>query len=433
MKQILKGNKYSIFTLAALILFLICQFTLNAQQTNWTHFRGSNLDGISKETNIPKIWNDSLNVAWKIRINGKGWSSPVVFGDQVWLTTSTEDGKNMFGVCINSKTGKEIFNIKLFEPATTYSKHEINTYASPTPCIEKGFVYLHFGSYGTTCLNTSDGSVVWKRTDLNCDHVQGPGSSPITYKNLLILHLEGVDVQYIVALNKKTGETVWKKERPKDCYDKLEPIGKKAYITPLIIRINGKDLLISNGSAACIAYNPENGQEIWRVVQGEDSTISMPFFENGIVYFYTSFVTPKDGEKYCELLAVDPSGTGDITKTHVLWRFKSPVLQLLTPLIKDGLIYTVDTMNNLYCLDSKTGKTVYTKRLTGKYNSSPLYAGGNIYFTSTNGETLIIKEGPKLEIISRNRLKGEVFATPAIISNSIIIRAGTDLYCIKNK
>jgi len=433
MKQKLKNWRNSYFALVSLILFLICQFKSNAQQSDWTHFRGSNLDGISKETNAPKIWNDSLNVVWKTRINGKGWSSPVVYGDQIWLTSATDDGKQMFGICINSRSGKEIFNIKLFEPVTTYSKHEINTYASPTPCIEQGFVYLHFGSYGTACLKTSNGSVVWKRTDLNCDHAQGPGSSPIIYKNMLILHLEGVDVQYIVALDKKTGKTVWKKDRPKECYDKLEPIGKKAYITPIIINVHGKDLLISNGSAACIAYNPETGEEVWRVVQGEDSTIAMPFFENGVVYFYTSYVTPKEGEKYCELLAVDPGGSGDVTKTHVLWRLKSPILQLLTPLIKDGLIYTIDTMNNLYCIDAKTGKTVYTKRLTGKYNSSPVYAGGNIYFTSTNGETLIIKEGRKLEIISRNRLKGEVFATPAIVNNSIILRAGNILYSISSR
>jgi len=422
--------KYFYLVVFSGCLMIHCQFTATAQQSNWTHFRGSSLDGISTEKGIPTIWNDSLNVIWKTGIKGKGWSSPVVYGDQVWLTAATDDGKKMSGVCINLKTGKEVFNKKLFEPVTTYPKHEINTYASPTPCIEQGFVYLHFGTYGTICLRTSDGSVVWKRTDLNCDHVQGPASSPIIYKNLLILHLEGVDVQHIIALDKKTGKTIWKKERPQDCYAKLDPIGRKAYITPIIINVNGKDLLISNGSAACIAYNPETGEEVWRVVQGEDSTISMPFSGDGIVFFYTGFVTPKDGEKYCELLAVDPSGSGDVTKTHVLWRFKSPILQLLTPLLIDGLIYTVDSMNNLFCIDAKTGKTVYTKKLSGKYNSSPVYAGGNIYFTSTNGETLIIKEGRKLEIIARNRLKGEVFATPAITPESIIIRAGTSLYCI---
>jgi outer membrane protein assembly factor BamB len=424
-------RKFRLFILTGSLL-ICCKIPSVAQQVNWTHFRGTNLDGISRDQNSPTKWNDSVNIIWKSKINGKGWSSPVVYDDQVWISTASEDGKQMFGICLNSKSGKEIFKIKLFEPGITFPKHEINTFASPTPCIEKEFVYFHFGTYGTACVKTSDGSLVWKRTDLNCDHVQGPGSSPIIYKNLLILHLEGVDVQYIVALDKNTGKTVWKKDRPKDCYDKLVPIGKKAYITPIIINVKGKDLLISNGSAACIAYNPETGEEVWRLIEGEDSTIAMPFFEKDVVYFYTSFVTPKAGEQYCELMAVDPSGTGDITKTHIIWRLKSPVLQLLTPVIKNGLIYTIDSKNNLSCLDAKTGTSIYTKRLTGKYNSSPVYAGGRIYFTSTNGETLIIREGKKLEIISRNKLKGDVFATPALVNNSIIIRAGTNLYCIGN-
>lgn len=240
-------------------------------------------------------------------------------------------------------------------------------------------------------------------------------------------------MQFIVALNKKTGETVWKKERPKECYDKLEPIGKKAYITPIIINVNGKDMLISNGSAVCIAYNPDTGEEIWRIVEGENTTIAMPIFENDNLFFYTSIVTPAKGASYSELLAVNPNGSGDIAASNVLWRFKSPILQLLTPLIKDGLIYTIDTQNNLFCLDARTGKTIYTKRMTDKYNASPLYAGGNIYFISTNGETLVMKEGKNLEIIGRNKLTGEVFATPAITHKSIIIRVSGNLYCIRGK
>jgi outer membrane protein assembly factor BamB len=414
----------------ALLVFTCCLLNLQAQQTNWTHFRGSGLNGISAEKVVPVIWNDSTNVVWKTKIEGKGWSSPVVYDNQVWLTTSTENGKQMYGLCIDFKTGKEILRTQIFEPSSVFSKHDFNSYATPTPCIEPGFVYLHFGTYGTACLRTGDGSIVWKRTDLNCNHVQGPGSSPIIYKDLLILHLEGTDIQYIVALNKITGETVWKTDRPAECYEKLANIGKKAYITPIIVNVKGKDLLISNGSAVCIAYDPESGKEVWRVVQGEDSTIAMPSEENGIVFFFTSFVTPKEGEQYCELLAVDPRGKGDVTNTHVLWRYQSPILQLLTPLVKNGLIYFVDTKNNLFCLEAATGKKVYTKRLTGKYNSSPVYAGGNIFFISNTGETLIIREGRKLEITGTNKLTGEVNATPAVLNNSIIIRTNNYLYKI---
>jgi outer membrane protein assembly factor BamB len=425
-------KKKAILRLAFLLLSVTC---LNAQNTNWTHFRGSNLDGIAGEgVNVPTKWDDSTNVLWKVPIGGKGWSSPVVWGDQVWLTTATTDGKQMFGVCLNRKTGKEIFNLKLFGSASTYTKHDFNTYATPTPCIEQDFVYIHYGTSGTVCVKTKDGSVAWKRTDLNCEHVQGPASSPIIYKNMLILHIEGTDVQYIVALDKATGKTIWKTDRPKELYDKLKPIGKKAYITPIVINVNGKDLLISNGSAVCIAYDILTGKEVWRFVQGEDSTISMPVTENGIVYFYTGFVTPAEGEQYSELVAIDPSGIGDITSTpYVKWRFKEPVLQLLTPLIKDGLIYTINTKNQFFCLDAATGTQGYTRRMTAKYNSSPVYAGGNIYFTSVAGETTVLKEGRKLDIVSRNKIEGEVYATAAITGDDILIRTADNLYCIGQK
>jgi outer membrane protein assembly factor BamB len=418
-----------LFFLFVLVFFLGSQ-PVKSQQINWTHFRGNYLDGISEDQNAPILWNDSTNIIWKTGIQGKGWSSPVVFGDQVWVTSASEDGKQMAGICLDFNSGKLIYNIHLFQPDSTYPKHSINTYATPTPCIEEGFVYLSFGTYGTACVDTRNGKVVWKRTDLNCDHVQGPGSSPILYKNLIILHMEGVDVQYLVALDKQTGKTVWKTDRPVKLYEPLAPIGKKAYITPVIINLNGEDLLISNGSAVCIAYNPLTGEEIWRVVQGEDSTIAMPFSEGGLVYFYSSFVTGPDGEKYAELLAVNPEGKGDVTGTHVVWRRKSPILQLLTPLIKDGLIYTVDTRNMLYCLDSKTGQELYSKRLKEKYNASPVFAGGDVYFTSVSGETLIIKAGNRFQILAENKLPGDVYATPAFVRNSILLRTESQLYRI---
>jgi len=420
-----KNVLLSVIFLTGLIL------SINSQQVDWTHFRGSNLDGKSAEKSVPVRWNDSTGLAWKVKIDGKGWSSPVVYGNQIWLTTATEDGRQMFAVCRDFNTGRELFNIKLFEPQKVFSKHNINTYATPTPCIEKDFVYLHFGTYGTACLRTGDGSVVWKRTDLNCDHVQGPGASPIIYKNMLILHIEGTDVQYVIALNKTTGETIWKTDRPPECYEKLKPIGKKAYITPLIINVNGKDLLISNGSAVCIAYEVETGKEVWRFVEGEDSTIAMPVTENGIVYFITSFVTPPQGENYCELLAVDPAAKGDIEGTRFIkWRIRLPQLQLLTPVIKNGLIYIIDTKNILQCIDAASGNAVYTSRLRDKYNSSPVWADGKIYFTSMNGETMVIREGRKLEILATSKINGEVFATPAILRKSIIMRSNNYLYRI---
>ena len=416
------------------IIALFC-FTWSCQSgsrgENWTHFRGSNLDGISLDKSAPLTWTETENITWKSAMEGRGWSSPVVYRDQIWYTTATRDGKEMFAVCTDFNTGQNLFNINVFQPDTIYRKHAINSYATPTPCIEKDYVYVHYGRYGTACLSTETGIVIWSRTDLQCEHIQGPASSPILYKDMLILHMEGSDVQYIIALDKKSGETVWKTDRPKECYDSLEWIGKKAYTTPLVVEVNGKDLLISNGAAVCIAYDPETGKEIWRIVQGEDSTIAMPSEEDGIIYFYTSFVTPPGGDQYAELLAVDPDGKGDIAASNILWRVKFPVLQLLTPLVKDGLIYTVDSEGTLLCMDTKTGETVWSEKLKGKYNSSPVYIAGHIYFNSNRGETLVIKEGRELEIVVRNQLDGEIWATPAVVDGAILMRTSKYLYKIQ--
>jgi outer membrane protein assembly factor BamB len=422
-------NKPGSFDLLIFILITIPYQSIS-QQNSWTHFRGNNLDGIALVDQAPVKWSGDSNLVWKTEIHDKGWSSPVVCNNQIWMTTAEENGKEMFAVCVDYQSGETIFDILLFKPDSVYRKHNINSYATPTPCIDEEFVYVNFGRYGTACLNTTNGKVVWQRNDIDFLDIQGPGSSLMLYKDLLILHCEGIHKQQILALSKATGETIWQIERPKDIYDKLEPIGKKAYTTPLIVNVNGKDQLISNGSAVCIAYDPDTGEEIWRVVGGIDSTISMPFSEDGIVFFYTGFKLDDEGEKYAELLAVNPEGKGDITETHIIWRMRTPILQLLTPVVKDGLIYTIDTRNIMMCIDAKSGDIIWSNRVKGKFNASPIYANGNIYFCSTNGDIIVINEGKELDIISENELEGEIWTTPVILNGNILIRTSKYLYKI---
>lgn len=397
---------------------------------NWSHFRGNNLDGKALDSNVPVHWSADSNLVWKSEIPGSGWSSPVVWEKQIWLTSAEDEGKELYALCYDRASGELVHKILVFTPDTVYGKHSVNTYATPTPAIEHGKVYIHFGSYGTSCIDTETGKTIWKRTDLNCDHVQGPGASPLIYKNMLILHLEGSDIMYLVALNKETGETLWKTHRPAEIYDNLEPIGKKAYITPIVIDVNGQELLISNGSAVCIAYDVSTGEEVWRVIQGEDSTISMPITEKGMVYFYTSFVTPEDGQKYCELVAVDPNGKGDITNSHVKWRLKAPILQLLTPVIHNGLIYTIDTKSQLMIIEAENGAVLDQQRVHGKFNASPIVANGLVYFPSNTGKTLVIKEGRQIEIVAENQLEGQIWATPAVSNDQFLIRTSRFLYLI---
>jgi len=408
------------------ILFFSGIILLNGQESNWTHFRGSKLNAVSDSEKAPLEWNDSLNVKWKTAIHGRGWSSPVIFDDQIWITTATTNGSELSAICVDFESGAIIHDILLFKPPAIQGKHAINSYATPTPAIEKGFVYVHFGSFGTACIRTTDGKVVWKRDDMVVRHVQGPGSSPLLYKNLLILHLEGTDLRYVTALDKATGETVWKTDRPAEPYEPLTVIGRKAYITPLLINVNGKDLMISNGSAVCIAYDPADGSEVWRVVRGAESTVSMPFYENGTVYFYTGFMVDTDKSEFSEIVAVDPSGKGDVTSTHVKWQKRVARMQLLTPVISNGLIYTVDTQNNMLCIDAGSGKDVWTYRVRSDHNASPVLAAGNIYFFSIRGETTIIKPGPVFSKVAENRITDQIWATPAFLRNVMILR--TDKY-----
>ena len=411
-----------------ILLYISGISSLFAQnQNNWTYYRGSNLDAVSLNKDLPLVWSEKENIKWKIAIHGKGASSPVIFDDQIWVTTADSTGKKLYAICSSFKTGKIIHDITLFEPDSVRPIHSLNTHATPTPAIEAGFIYIHSGSMGTACIDSGTGKVIWKREDLKCDHVQGAASSPIIYKDLLILHYEGVDIQYLIALNKKTGKTEWKTIRPQEYYTNQPAIARKAYITPIVINVEGKDMLISNGAEVCIAYNPMTGEEIWRIPYVSDTTISMPMFSNGLVIFTTGLLDP------IRLMAVKPVGKGDISKTNVVWSMEKDVPAINSPLIKDGLLYMIHERGNLTCLETETGKTIYTGKLKGQFYSSPIYADGKIFFIAKNGTIYVIGEGREFKILAENKLEGEFMATPAVSGKSLLIRSSRALYRIEEK
>ena len=422
-------NRNLLISLLFAILFF-CGSSAQSQE-NWTHLRGINLDGHSVSKNAPISWSETSNIVWKTEIRGVAWSSPVVYGDQVWTSSATQNGEELFAVCTDFNSGKIRKEVMLFKPDSVQHIHPTNSYATPTPCIEADFVYVHFGTYGTACVNTRTFEIVWTRTDLNCDHMQGAASSPIIYKNLLILHIEGTDVQYLIALDKHTGKTVWKTNRPREFYDNIEPVSRKAYCTPIVVNVKGKDQLISNGSQLAIAYEPETGEEIWRVFYGEDSTVAMPLTYNGMVYVNSGWMLPKDGSPfYARLLAVDPTGTGDVTKTRVPWEVDVDVPQISTPVIVDSLIYMVHERGTVTCLNAKTGAVVWKEKLKDQFNASVLYASGNIYLFSVKAKTYVIKPGLTFQLVAENQLEGQVKATPAIVRDNIIFRTDKFLYRI---
>ncbi len=414
-------------TLLISVLF-ICSCTDSTQ--NWTHFRGSGMNGHAEVGKAPVHWDAQTNIEWKTPVKGTGWSSPVVFGNQVWLTSATEDGKEFYSLCYDLQSGKLLNEQTLFTSTNPQRIHSTNSYATPTPCIEDGYVYIHFGTFGTACIDTRNFEIVWKREDLLCNHMQGPASSPILHNNLLIVHLEGTEDPYVVALDKKTGETIWKSVRPAEIYNPLQPVYRKSYQTPIVIKADGRELLISNSAYMCFAHDVNTGEVIWTIEYGYDSTVSQPLYWNGLVYVNSGWIFEDNKPFYTRQYAVDPTGRGDVTKTHVKWVYEDEVPQIPTPVIVENYIYMVHDRGMATCLDAATGKVLWKEKLNGNFNASPVYAAGHIYFFNVKGECTIIRPGNSFQKVAENNIGEIVKAVPAFVQDKMILRTANNLYLI---
>ena len=415
---------------SAFFVFLLI-FNSNNFAQNWTHFRGSTMDGHANVEKAPLHWSDSTNVRWKVPVKGKGWSSPVVFGNQVWLTSAAKDGKEFYTLCFDLKTGKKLHENTIFTAEDPQRIHGTNSYATPTPCIEKEFVYVHYGTFGTACINTETFETVWKREDMKVNHMQGPASSLILHENMLIVHLEGTEDPYVAALNKRTGETIWKSVRPAEVYDTLEPVYRKSYQTPIVIEASGKELLISNGAYLCFAHDVNTGEVIWTIEYGYDSTVSQPLYWNGLVFVNSGWVFLDNTPYFTRQYAVDPTGKGDVTETHVKWMYEDEVPQIPTPVIVDGKMYMVHDRGMVTCLDVLTGKPIWKQELKGNFNSSPIYAAGNIYFINVKGVCTIIKPGVSFQQVAQNDINETVKAVPVFVDGKMLLRTEKKLYLIE--
>jgi outer membrane protein assembly factor BamB len=407
---------------------------------NWPQFRGPHGDGTSAARNVPLTWSESNNIAWKVAVPGRGRSSPVVMEDRVWLTTALEQGLirtniksddmqtaehvTLQAVCLDAKQGKELWQTTLFEVDKPAPVHWFNSWATPSPIVEKGRLYCDFGTFGTAGLDAQDGKILW-RTSLPLDHQVGPGSSPALWGDLLVVVRDGMDAQYLAALDKRTGHTVWKTDRP--------PINtsrgdlKKCFSTPLLIRSGKGEQLISTGARWIVSYDPSTGKELWRLRHGEGfSNGSCPVFGHGRVIFST-------GCMKAHLLAVDAGGTGEIQATNVAWRITQQVPVLSSPTVGGDDIYWVSDEGMASCADAQTGEIYWQKRVGGRTFASPLCAEGRVYFFAQDGKATVIRAGRQFEKLAENQLQGPVVATPAIVDGAIYVRTDTHLYRIQNQ
>ncbi|MCP3692021.1 MAG: PQQ-binding-like beta-propeller repeat protein [Planctomycetaceae bacterium] len=421
--------------------------TVAAPKVHWNQFRGPQGDGISTARNLPVEFSETKNVRWKVPVLGVGWSSPVVWKNQVWVTSGIEGGRKLLAICLDVETGKIVHQVTVFDvtnPGMEWTNQ--NPHATPTPLVEEGRIYVHYGSYGTACLDTASGKVLWKRQDLKCNHRVGPASSPIADDQSLFLQLDGVDVQYVVALDKLTGKTRWQTTRQvtSDLATRLRNAGlseeairgtlnkkpgdnRKSYATPTLVTVEGKQQLIAPGAEVLFSYDPQTGKEIWRVdLQGWCWNVACrPILANGLIYVTTGIAK--------ELMAIRPGGRGNVTESHVSWTRRQSVPNMSSPLLVGSRLYMVtDSGGIVTCMDARSGEQVWRNRLrpSGDHWASPVLANGKIYFCSKTGDVTVIEAGESYQGIASNRLEANLIASPAVAGDSLILRSTTHLYCL---
>jgi outer membrane protein assembly factor BamB len=410
-------------------------------RADWPEFRGPQGDGHvappgdTHVRGLPLEWSETKNVRWKTAIPHRGWSTPVVMEGKVWVTTATEEGHDFYVFGLDAATGEVRFHEHLFhsaDPEPLGNGASMNCYATPSSVIEPGRVYVHFGSFGTAALDTATGRVLWKRDDLPCRHYRGPASSLVRFENLVILTMDGVDQQYHVALDKKTGATVWRTDRSVAWNDENVPGQmardgdlRKAHSTPLIVNAGDKLQMLSVGAKAAYGYDPRSGRELWRVQYPDWSAAPRPLFAGGLAFLVSGLAKG-------ELLAVKTDGAGDVTDTHVVWRLKTHVGKYASPILVDGLIYTAAAESFLTCLDAATGEVIWTERVGGKHAASPVYGDGRLYFFSQEGKTTVLRPGRTFEVLATSQLDDGFMASPAVSGKAFFLRTKTHLYRIES-
>jgi outer membrane protein assembly factor BamB len=396
-----------------------------ARADNWPEFRGPTGQGVYKGT-LPLEWGPGRNVAWKQAVPGRGWSSPVVWEGRVYLTTAVPvDGApgelSLDALALDARSGKPLWQTAVFrQPATAPRIQAKNSHASPTPIVDGRRLYVHFGHQGTACLDL-DGKVRWRNTELKYPPVHGNGGSPILAGELLVFSCDGGSDPFVAALERGTGKVRWKVPRGIDAFKSF------SFSTPLLIEVNGAKQIVSPGSDAVMAYEPATGKEIWRVgYPGGYSVIPRPVHGHGLVFVCTGYESPR-------LLAIRPDGRGDVTATHVAWRARQGVSHTPSLLLDGDELYMVSDAGFASCLDARTGREHWRKRLPGAYSASPLLAGGRVYFQNEAGTGVVVRAGKEYKELARNALDERTLASYAAADGALFIRTDRHLYRIEGR
>jgi outer membrane protein assembly factor BamB len=403
---------------------------------DWYQFRGPTGQGYAESKNLPTEWSPGKNLVWRTAIPGLGWSSPVIAAGRVYLTTAVPagDGKkpdySLRALCIDAKSGSILWSEEVFQErgAASPTIHGKNSHASPTPIVEEGKVYVHFGHMGTACLNAKDGSKVWATQKLRYNPVHGNGGSPIIAAGKLIFSIDGTDKQAVIALDKQTGAVAW--ETPRNA----KPGKAFSFSTPLAITVNGQEQVVSAGSDVVMALDPKSGREIWRVKYSGYSVVPRPVYGNGLLYVCTGYDDPG-------LYAIRVDGKGDVTDTHVAWTLKKDSMpRNAAPLLVGDSLYTVSDGGLVSCLDARTGKIRWSETIGRPHSASPISAGGLIYLLAEDGTGTVFKPGETYDEVAKNKFSEQgspakflSLASYAVDGDALFLRTAKALYRIEKK
>jgi outer membrane protein assembly factor BamB len=393
---------------------------------DWTEFRGPGAQGHSDATGLPLTWSPTSHIAWKAPVAGVGWSSPVVVGDRIFLTSAVSlSGKeeatadrSLRVLALDAATGKTVWDVELFQ-AKAPRAHRKNSHASPTPVYEDGKLYVHFGHLGTACLNAANGQTAWATQSFAYSPVHGNGSSPVLFEDLLIFSADAETEPKVIALDKATGTQRWAFNRQSDAKKKF------SFCTPLVIEVNGQKQLISPGSGVVNALNPKTGEEIWRCYYDQGySVVPRPVYAHGMIFLSSGYDKPV-------LYAIKVDGKGDVTASHIAWKIEKAVPHNPSMAVIGDELYFVADNGILNCVDARSGQVHYSERCTGPISASLLAADGKLYLQDEKGLGVVVKPGKQFQILAQNDLAERSLASYAVIGSDLLIRTEGNLYRIK--
>ncbi len=425
------------------LLFLPASFAFceaDATPLFWPDKQGPGFNGVVPDAfteKMPLEWdeNASRGVAWKTPLEDEGHCTPVIGGDLIWFTAASRDGKKNYVYCVDRRDGKILHHKLLFENESPEPLgNPMNNYAAPSCVLEEDAVYVTFGTYGTARLDPKTAEVVWQRRDINVRHFRGPGSSPVLFENLLILTFDGINEQFTVTLDKKTGKDVWKTPRRTNYHDLVDgkPMRdgdmRKAFGTPAFIKVGNATQLVSVGSRAAFGYDARTGKEIWHVTHGGFNAAVRPLVNKDTVFMNTGY---PGGQLMA--LKIDAATQGDVT-SKLLWDRPKYNADLASAVLVNDHIFQVTAAGVGVCVNLTNGTEAWRERLftsAGKVIASVIATKDRIYFFNEGGDATVIAAAPEFKVLARNKLESGMTSSPAAADGALFLRTKTHLYKIE--